>query len=158
MTDDHGVTELRLVLTVHVHARALALYRDTLGLEQLESYEERGGTVTSLSAGRATLEINDDPYAGIVDEVEVGHRVAGRIRVAFQVTDAQDATDRLVSAGATLGRTGAHTVGIPHRTTARPGGPPADAVHRARDPDGPVTVWPAGSEPVPACRWRPGGA
>lgn len=37
------VSELRLVLTVHDHARAVAFYRDELGLEELDAYEERGG-------------------------------------------------------------------------------------------------------------------
>lgn len=96
-----AVTELRLVLTVDDHARTLAFYRQ-LGLEELESYEERGGHVTILDAGRATLEINDEAYATFIDEVEVGHRVRGRVRVAFQVPDSDTATQRLVAAGAQL--------------------------------------------------------
>jgi predicted enzyme related to lactoylglutathione lyase len=35
-----------------------------------------------------------------VDDIEVGRRVAGHIRVAFQVADAGTATDRAVEAGA----------------------------------------------------------
>jgi predicted enzyme related to lactoylglutathione lyase len=37
-----------------------------------------------------------------VDDVEVGRRVAGHLRVAFAVRDAEAATDRLVAAGAEL--------------------------------------------------------
>lgn len=101
-TNAAAVTELRLVLTVDDHATAVAFYRDALGLRQLEQHEERGGHVTILDAGRATLEVNDAPYAEFIDEVEVGRRVPGRIRVAFQVPDGDDATARLVDAGAEL--------------------------------------------------------
>lgn len=97
-----GVSELRLVLTVDDHAEAVAFYRDALGLEQLEQYEGRGGHVTILGAGRATLELNDAPYAAFIDEVEVGRRVPGRVRVALQVADAGAATEVAVAAGARL--------------------------------------------------------
>jgi lactoylglutathione lyase len=108
ITDDAGagsrdhVTELRLVLTVDDHDRAVAFYRDQLGLQHLETYEERGGHVTILAAGRATLELNDDPYAEFIDEVEVGRRVPGRVRIAFQVPDSERTTEALIGAGARL--------------------------------------------------------
>ena len=38
----------------------------------------------------------------MIDEVEVGRRVAPRLRVAFEVEDVEAATDALVDAGATL--------------------------------------------------------
>ena len=120
---DRAVSELRLVLTVDDHARALTFYRDRLGLTELEAYEERGGHVTILDAGRATLELNDEPYAAFIDEVEVGRRVPGRVRVAFQVPDSDAATEDLVAAGARL-------VALPTRT-------PWDSRNaRLRDPDG----------------------
>ncbi|HEU0243992.1 MAG TPA: VOC family protein, partial [Candidatus Limnocylindrales bacterium] len=37
-----------------------------------------------------------------IDTVEVGRRVAGHIRVAFEVADAAASTERLVAGGATL--------------------------------------------------------
>jgi predicted enzyme related to lactoylglutathione lyase len=58
--------------------------------------------VTILEAGRATLELADPGQADYIDEVEVGRRVAGHIRVAFQVADSASTADRLVDAGATL--------------------------------------------------------
>jgi lactoylglutathione lyase len=97
----HGVTELRLCVTTEDFDDALRFYRDVLGLEEREAYEERG-RVTILDAGRATVEILDAEHAAFVDEVEVGHRVAGHIRVAFQVHDAEAAADRLAEAGATV--------------------------------------------------------
>jgi predicted enzyme related to lactoylglutathione lyase len=53
-----------------------------------------------LDAGRATVEIADAAQAEYIDEVEVGRRVAGQLRVAFQVSGVDAATARLVSAGA----------------------------------------------------------
>jgi lactoylglutathione lyase len=102
MTAPPSVSELRLVVTVEDHDVALAFYRDALGLTVLESYAGAGGQVTILAAGRATLEINDPPYAAYIDDVEAGRRLAGHIRVAFGVQDCADATDRLVEHGATL--------------------------------------------------------
>jgi len=61
-----------------------------------------GGRVTILDAGRATLEIADPPHAAYIDEVEVGERVAGHVRVAFQVDDVTVTTGELVDGGATL--------------------------------------------------------
>jgi lactoylglutathione lyase len=58
--------------------------------------------VTILEAGRATLELTDPPHAAYVDEVEVGRRVAGHIRVAFEVEDSAAATATLAAAGATV--------------------------------------------------------
>ncbi len=96
------VRELRLVVTASDYAEALTFFRDALGLPVQGTYEANGGQVTILEAGRATLEINDPAYAQYIDEVEVGRRVAGRIRVAFEVSDVTAATDELHAAGATL--------------------------------------------------------
>ena len=50
------------------------------------------GRVTILDAGRATLELADPRHAEFVDAIEVGSRVAGHIRVAFEVDDVRAAT------------------------------------------------------------------
>jgi catechol 2,3-dioxygenase-like lactoylglutathione lyase family enzyme len=103
MTDEERrVSELRLVVTAADYDAAVRFFRDVLGLRQQESYESNGGHVVILDAGRATLEINDPPYAEYIDEVEVGHRVPGRIRVAFEVPDTRATTAELVNAGAEL--------------------------------------------------------
>ena len=96
------VRQMRLVVTAEDYDAALAFYRDALGLPQLAAFAAAGGRVTILDAGRATLELTDPPHAAFIDEVEVGRRVAGHIRVAFQVDDAAVATSRLVDAGAIL--------------------------------------------------------
>jgi catechol 2,3-dioxygenase-like lactoylglutathione lyase family enzyme len=96
------VLEMRLVVTAADYDEALAFYRDVLGMPELGAFSSPGGRVTILDAGHATLELADPPHAAYVDEVEVGRRVAGHIRVALQVPDAASATDRAEAAGAEL--------------------------------------------------------
>jgi len=99
---DDRVLEMRLVVTAPDYEAALGFYRDVLGMPEVGAFSSEGGRVTILDAGRATLELADPPHAAYVDDVEVGRRVAGHIRVAFQVRDAATATDRLVAGGAEL--------------------------------------------------------
>jgi catechol 2,3-dioxygenase-like lactoylglutathione lyase family enzyme len=94
--------ELRLILTVDDFDEALALYRDALGLEQLEEWTTETSRGVLLAAGRATLELADEGHASEVDRLEVGRRVAGPVRVAFEVADSAAAAGRLVEAGAEL--------------------------------------------------------
>jgi catechol 2,3-dioxygenase-like lactoylglutathione lyase family enzyme len=96
------VRELRLVVTAPDYDAALAFYRDVLGLPVHAVFESPGGHVTLLDAGRATLELMDDANAQYVDEVEVGRRVAGHIRVAFEVENAAGATAAAQAAGASV--------------------------------------------------------
>ena len=96
------VTELRLVVTVDDYDEALRFYRDVLGLDEQATYESGGGRLTVLEAGRATIEIAEERYAEYIDEVEVGRRVAGRFRVAFEVADPRVTTNELMQAGAEL--------------------------------------------------------
>jgi predicted enzyme related to lactoylglutathione lyase len=100
--DDQPVTELRLVVTAEDYDDALRFYRDVLGLRERGAFSSPGGRVTILEAGRATLELADPPHAAYIDEVEVGRRVAGHVRVAFAVADSASTALRLVDAGAEL--------------------------------------------------------
>jgi catechol 2,3-dioxygenase-like lactoylglutathione lyase family enzyme len=95
-----NVTELRVALTVQDFGRALAFYRDTLGLEQIADWSSETGRVVVLDAGRATLELLDDAQAETVDAIEAGRRVSGAVRLALQVADSEDMAQRLVVAGA----------------------------------------------------------
>ncbi len=99
---DGSVLEMRLVVTAPDYEAALAFYRDVLGMPELGVFSSPGGRVTILDAGRATLELCNPPHAAYVDEVEVGRRVAGHVRVAFQVADAEATTNRMLAAGAEL--------------------------------------------------------
>jgi lactoylglutathione lyase len=98
-----GVQELRLVVTTSEYDDALRFYRDVLGLREQETFTSPGGgRLTILEAGRATMEIAEPTYAEYIDEVEVGHRVAGQIRVAFQVDDSAATTRAAAAAGANV--------------------------------------------------------
>ena len=97
-----SVRELRLILTVDDLEGALALYRDALGLEQLEEWTTETSRAVLLAAGRATLELADEGHAAEVDRLEVGRRVAGPVRLAFAVDDSAAGAERLVAAGAQL--------------------------------------------------------
>jgi lactoylglutathione lyase len=97
-----GVKELRLVVTADDYDEAVTFYRDVLGLAERASYSSEDGRVTILEVERATLEIADPGQADFIDEVEVGRRVAGKFRVAFEVDDATALTQTLADAGATV--------------------------------------------------------
>lgn len=103
-TLDHvmSVRELRLVVTVDDHDEAVRFYRDVLGLAQLADFSSEEGNVILLDAGRATVEVADRRQAEFIDRVEVGRRVAGHVRVAFEVADAAATTKTLSEAGAEI--------------------------------------------------------
>ncbi|MFC9127454.1 VOC family protein [Streptomyces sp. NPDC057099] len=100
MPEEPAVRELRLVVTADDYDAALHFYRDVLGLAEKGAFASEGGRVTILDAGRATLELTDPNHAAFIDEVEVGRRVAGHVRVAFQVDDSVAVTAKLAAAGA----------------------------------------------------------
>ena len=97
-----GVRQLRLVVHAEDYERALAFFRDTLGMPVEEAYSSEGGAeVTILGAGRATLELSNTAQVELIDDVEVGRRVAPHFRVALEVDDAQSANDAAIAGGAT---------------------------------------------------------
>jgi predicted enzyme related to lactoylglutathione lyase len=96
-----AVNEFRVAVTVEDFDRAVAFYRDGLGLDAAALWTDNGRG-QMLLAGRASLEIFDPDYAAGVDQLEVGERVSGRIRFAFQVDDVQAAVERALAYGATL--------------------------------------------------------
>ena len=117
------VHELRVALTADDYDRALAFYRDGLGLPLRETWEEEGARGALFDAGRATLEVLSVEHAAMVDRIEVGEPVGARVRLALEVDDSVKAAERLVVAGAEL-------VGGPVVT------PWAHRNVRLRDPDG----------------------
>jgi predicted enzyme related to lactoylglutathione lyase len=102
MTSDSPVRELRLVLTVDDFDAALHLYRDVLGLPQEEAFESGDARGVVLAAGRATIELFNEAQAAMIDDLEVGRRVAGPVRVALQVDDSAATAQRLAEAGASI--------------------------------------------------------
>jgi lactoylglutathione lyase len=97
------IRQLRLVVTAEDYDEAVAFYRDVLGMGELAVWSSPdGGRVILLDAGRATLEITDPKNAVFIDQVEVGRRVAGHLRVALEVDDSHVSTAAAVEAGAEL--------------------------------------------------------
>ena len=102
MGSHDGVREVRLAVTAKDWDAAVAFYRDALGMPQLADFSSDAGRVVLLDGGRATLELVDPRQAAHIDDVEVGRRVAGHIRVAFEVADTAVTTERLRAAGAAV--------------------------------------------------------
>ena len=98
-----STVQLRLVVEAEAFDEALTFYRDGLGLrEEFDIESGDGARVVALQVGRATLELVNPAQRRLIDRLEVGREVSRSIRVAFEVTDVHDATDRLVTAGAEL--------------------------------------------------------
>lgn len=99
-----AVRQLRLVVRIDGDFdAALAFYRDALGLTLEESYEGDGDArVAILDAGRATLELANPAQVGLIDRVETDGVSSPRLRVAFEVEDADGVTRTLVEHGAEL--------------------------------------------------------
>ena len=97
-----GVAELRVALTVPDLDAALTIYRDALGMPVVDAWLTADGNGYLLSGGRGTLELIDEPQAGHIDQVEVGLRVAGPIRLALEVSDSTAAAEALAGLGATI--------------------------------------------------------
>ena len=102
MPSEPTVREMRLVVTATNYADAVHFYREVLGLPELADYSSPDGQVVLLDAGRATLEIVDRAQAEFIDRVEVGRRVAGHIRVAFEVAESAETARLLAENGATI--------------------------------------------------------
>lgn len=103
------IGEVRVALTVDKYEQAVALYRDALGLAVAEEWNTPQGRGMVLAAGPATIELLDTPQAALVDEIEVGRRVAGPIRIALEVPE-------LASASAAFAEHGAEPVNDAVRT------------------------------------------
>jgi len=101
-TQAKGVRQLRLVVHAEDYEGTLRFFRDVLGLPEQEAYTgPRGAEVSILDAGRATLEIANRAQVEMIDEIEVGSRVAPHFRIALEVDDCTSATTTAVEGGAT---------------------------------------------------------
>lgn len=103
--DDDRMTarQLRVVVEAEDFDAALSFYRDSLGLVEEEAFTGEGDArVVILRAGRATLELANPAQVAMIDDVEVGRRVAPHIRLAFEVDDTEAVTHKLVADGADL--------------------------------------------------------
>ena len=96
-----AVLEFRVALTTEDFDRAVAFYRDGLGLDPAGLWTDNGRGQL-FKAGRASLEIFNPAYANAIDQIEVGESVSGQIRFAFEVPDIHSALERALNFGATL--------------------------------------------------------
>ena len=94
------VRELRVSLTVENYPKALAFYRDVLGLPVRMAWDEPTGSGAILEAGAGTLEVVSPEQAELIDEIEVGRRIAGPVRLALEVEDSARTAAELVAGGA----------------------------------------------------------
>ncbi len=97
---DSPVGELRLALTVEDFDKAVAFYRDTLGLPVEATWDNHGKGIV-LSAGRATIELLSTEHAAYLDQIEVGRPAPSPVRLALQVSDSDSTAARLTTAGGT---------------------------------------------------------
>lgn len=96
-----SVLELRVALTAGDFDRLVTFYRDGLGLDPGDMWTDNGRGQL-FHAGRGVLEILDTEHATSVDDIEVGERVTGHIRFAFEVPDVHIAVENALKFGATL--------------------------------------------------------
>jgi len=117
------VFELRVALTSKQYEQLVKFYCEGLGIEPAAIWNNDGGRAMMLNMGYATLELFDERQAEVIDQIEAGKRVGGRVRFALQVPDLEAAMERLLAHGAIL-------VHPPVRT------PWGDYNVRLQDPDG----------------------
>ena len=122
-TTNHPVLELRVALTTSDYERLVKFYCEGLGLDPAALWNNEGGNALILDMGKATLELFDERQAEVIDQLEAGQRVSGRIRFALLVPDLKRAMERLLAHGATL----------VHEPVLTPWG---DYNVRLQDPDG----------------------
>jgi methylmalonyl-CoA/ethylmalonyl-CoA epimerase len=122
-TENFPILELRVAITSSDYERLVNFYSIGLGIEPAAIWNNDGGRALMLEMGKATLELFDERQAEVIDQLEAGQRVSGRVRFALQVPDLQAAMERLLAHGATL----------VHEPVMTPWG---DTNARLQDPDG----------------------
>ena len=101
MSSLNPIREVRITLTVASYEEAVQFYCDGLGLAVVEQWQTAEGRGMILALGpQTTLELFDAAQATLVDRLEVGRRVSGPVRLAFQVPDVEAEVSALKQAGA----------------------------------------------------------
>src|SRR5579872_4773410 len=92
--------EVRIVFTVEPFDQAVQFYRDRLGLAIVNAWQGEQGRGVVLALGpETTLELLDPAHAAFVDQVEVGQRVSGPVRLALAVEDVATTVHTMQAAG-----------------------------------------------------------
>jgi predicted enzyme related to lactoylglutathione lyase len=98
----NAATELRVSLTVDDFEKAVAFYKSVLGFALTQDWTTPQGRCIIFAVPKATIEIIDEAQAKLIDDVEVGERVSGQVRFAFQFPDVHSATESALAEGAKL--------------------------------------------------------
>lgn len=96
MTSAH---ELRFAFIFDDFDAALHLFRDVFGLATLEEFHHGEGRGVILGVPSATLEVFDRAYGRHVDDIEVGHSLEPRVRIAVKIDDLAEATEAVRASG-----------------------------------------------------------
>ncbi|KGN30556.1 glyoxalase [Knoellia sinensis KCTC 19936] len=97
------VKQLRVVVEAEDYDDAVRFYRDMLGMDEIAAFSEGGDDrVAILEAGRATFEIASPAHKVAIDRVEADGIPSPRIRIAFEVDDAEATTREAEAAGANV--------------------------------------------------------
>ena len=97
------VKELRIILTVDNLDEIIQFYRDVAGFQVSKEWrDEATGNGIILEAGKASLELIDKKDAASIDEIEVGKRIAGSVRLALNIGEnIEEASEKFIAGGAT---------------------------------------------------------
>jgi len=133
MSSFFPIREVRITLTVASYEEAVQFYRDGLRLAVVEQWQTAEGRGMILALGpHTTLELFDVAQATLVDQLEVGRRASGPVRLAFQVPLVEAEVSALQQAGSKV---------LSHPTLM----PWGDRNARRETPDGmQVTLYEAG--------------
>ncbi len=101
MSFHDSIHEVRIALTVERFDEVVQFYRDRLGLPVVKQWQTAEGSGVILALGpHSTLELFDASQAAFVDQMEVGRRVSGPVRLAFEIQDVEAGTEIFQRAGA----------------------------------------------------------
>lgn len=100
LCNEKNILQLRVALTTREHKAMISFVKDNFRVNPSEVWESpNGGCGTLFDMGKASLEIFDDLYSAYIDEMEVGERVSGDVRLALEVTDIHDILRRILENG-----------------------------------------------------------
>ena len=91
--------ELRFAFTFDDYDAALRLFRDVFELETIMELDSEGARGVILRVPSATLELFDRGQGRLVDDIEVGRRLEGSVRIAVHVDDLEEATIAVMTTG-----------------------------------------------------------
>jgi hypothetical protein len=95
------VKELRIILTVDNLDEVIKFYHDVAGLHTSKEWRDESGNGIILEAGKASLELIDRKDAASIDDIEVGRRIAGPVRLALNIGEnIEDASGKFITGGA----------------------------------------------------------